>query len=194
MEKEHPVAPQLLFAFLDLLSYEKDLNKWSEEEFSDNPPRLYRLQIVNALMKALNLTCSYADFLKGEFITEENLPSTTALRQQLALICEYLSIKSNSTWSVTKAKFVFDNLIQYRLRLLNLFDFGSGVIASSGYYRVPFLVSTTFNDKLKEPIENLNQLIVLFFNSEKLYYSKATLIEKFGFPDVDLREVDMDWF
>jgi hypothetical protein len=77
---------------------------------------------------------------------------------------------------------------------LNLFDFGSGVIASSGYYRVPFLISTTFNDKLKDSIENLNQLIVLFFNSEKLNYSKATLIEKFGFSDVDLREVDIDWF
>ena len=86
MEKEGPIKQQLLIAFLDLLSFEKKVNNWSEEKFSENPPRLHRLKIINALMKALQIKCSYADFLNGEFITEENLPTKTVVLNQTALI------------------------------------------------------------------------------------------------------------
>ena len=194
MEKEGPIKQQLLIAFLDLLSFEKKVNNWSEEKFSENPPRLHRLKIINALMKALQIKCSYADFLNGEFITEDNLPDKAEVLNQTALIhIGDLRIKSNSTWSVSKAKFVFKNLMNYRLRLLDLSNFGNGVMAVSGCFRIPFLVSSTFNDKLSEPIANLDNLLLLFLNPSAINYSRAVLIADYGYPDIDLTEVDIDW-
>ena len=84
MEKEGPIKQQLLIAFLDLLSFEKKVNNWSEEKFSENPPRLYRLKIINALMKALQIKCSYADFLNGEFKKILNLQKSKECNSKIS--------------------------------------------------------------------------------------------------------------
>lgn len=58
----------LLTKFLELYTLSDNIIKWSVDNFANNPPRLYRLQAIDALMKALQINCSYQEFQHGEFL------------------------------------------------------------------------------------------------------------------------------
>lgn len=185
---------QLLTILLELYTYNNRMETWSLKKFAGNPPRLYRLQMINALMKAFNIKCSYTDFLKGEFITEENLPSSEEiLRFTAKLYPDKMGIKPQDNCDVGHAKYIFQSFIQYRLKLVELFDIGSGVYAASGYNRIPSLVFFGINKKLEAETNILDTLILLFMKFVKSNYSREDLIRRFNYPDVDLDEIDSEW-
>lgn len=185
---------QLLTIFCELYSYNNNIQIWTAEEFADNPPRLYRLQMINALMKAFQINCSYADFLKGEFITKKSIPnSEDLLRLTSKLYSDNMHINSQEKCDLGHAKYIFESLMHYRLKLEELFTIGSGVYAASSYYRIPLLVYSGINEKLETETQILESLILLFMKFKKSNYSREDLIQHFNYPDVDLGDVDFDW-
>lgn len=49
-----------------------DMGDWSEEQLSDDPPRLYRLQQLMALFHAFEIDWNPSSFTKGGFIDPES--------------------------------------------------------------------------------------------------------------------------
>lgn len=53
------MTKQLLTSFFDLYTLSNDISKWSIDYFANNPSRLYRLQVIQVIMNALQMNCSF---------------------------------------------------------------------------------------------------------------------------------------
>lgn len=108
---------QLLDIFLDLYTYDSKIKEWSFEKYENNPSRFYRLQMIAALMKTLNITCNYYDFKKGCFIDKTQFDKWKEFKEsmidQLDTKAYNRSLRDNSY--PLDIQSVYETFMQYRL-------------------------------------------------------------------------------
>jgi hypothetical protein len=87
-------------AFLDLYTYDTKIQEWSFEKYENNPSRYYRLQMITALMKALDINCSCYNFKLGRFISKVQFSKWNEFKEsifdQLDAKAYARSLKDNS--------------------------------------------------------------------------------------------------
>jgi hypothetical protein len=186
----------LLITFLDLYYLNKKVESWSLKEFEKNAPRLVRLQMIDALFVALNIKCSYSDFMKGLFIKDYNLYNWDELK---AIITNKHKKGMNQVHfigneSSYELQVLFQELFDYRLLMENLINKKSGVMAASGVYRIPFNLMKDISRKITKEFAGIEQILAYLINPEGQQYSIEELNLQFGYPIVDLFELDMHWY
>lgn len=184
----------LLTKFLELYTLSDNITKWSIANFAKNPHRLYRLKAIDALMKALQINCSYQEFQYGEFLMKpDNL-------EQSELI---IKIKENypSLFQTTNTheknqidfQFMFEMLFNYRMQLQKLISARDSVLEYLEDNRYPILIIEGINSKLQADIEALDDILAYLINPKEIHFSNQELIEKYNYPVGDLEEIDSDW-
>ena len=185
---------KLLSRFLELYTLSDNTAKWSMDSFVNNPPRLYRLQAIEALMKALQINCTYQEFQYGEFLLGQK-----QLNQSVLIV----KIKENyptlfQTTNTDKKnqidfQFMFEMLFGYRMQLQKLTSLRDSVLEYSEYNRYPVLIIDTINNKLQADIEAIDNILAYLINPKEIHFSNQELIERYNYPIGNLNEIDSDW-
>jgi hypothetical protein len=188
------MTKQLLSRFLELYTLSDNVVKWSITNFAENPPRLYRLQAIDALMKAMQISCSYQEFQYGAFLME---PQHMEQSEFIIKIKENYPPIFQTTNTDEKDQidfqFMFDVLFSYRMQLQKLTSVKDSVLEFSEYNRYPILIIYEINNKLRSDIEAIDNILAYLINPKEIHFSKQELIEKYNYPVGDLDEIDSDW-
>ena len=152
--------------------------------------------MIAALMKALGITCSYNDFKKGRFIAKDQFSKWKDFKEsmldKLDAKAYARSLKDSS--SPLDIQSIYGTFMQYRLyaeQVLGIFD---GIYLAKDEFRAFANILNTSNSHLKEDLKNIEPVLRFCINPNKIHYSQEELIMQFGFPDVDLQQIDMDNF
>ena len=189
------IEKQLLDLFLDLYLYDTKIHEWSFEKFENFPSRYYRLQMITALMKALEINCSYHDFKEGRFISKVHFNKWKDFKEsivdQLDAKAYTRSLKENT--HPFDIQSIFRTFMQYRLnaqKLLGVFD---GIYAANEEFRAFVKLIEVPNIHLKEDLKNIEHVLLFCINPTGISYSQEELIANFGFPKENSRDVDEDF-
>ena len=186
---------QLLDTFLDLYTYEQKINSWSFDSFEEKMPSYYRLQIIDALMKALEINCSYSQFVEGKFITNVQYKQWGDFKKSIENIIP--QVKEISPPSMSMDAFaigmLFSTLMRYRLFAQQLLSSNDGIYAASGEFKTFLDLMNTPNRKLIEELKKIDTVLLFCINPTAISYTKEELIANFGFPEININDVDIDF-
>ena len=192
-------AEQLLYLIAEFRLMQSNSNSWNEAGLAHNPPRLYRLQMINSLLKAFNLGSELNwEFLQGYFLHYKNVEDYPKVQEVLE---KFLNQNPNRFFSGLKnvnLASIFQILFEVYEKLLNLFSFGKGSLVggSSLGHVFPKLLVEDLNNKISQipEYEILLSILKSLISPKDVKFSRQELITNYQFPDVDLLEVDMEHF
>lgn len=182
-------ARSLLLGFLDLRSLSPELAEWTEERLADNPPRLYRLRQLTALFRAFDLPWDPQAFTEGKFIEPEH-PRYAGLLVQLA---EALPEGARRTVRNRQLTAHFEKLFNYRTRVDEVLTFSSGALEASGLYLLAYRKVEKLNRVIRVNVASIDDTLVALISPEGASFSMEQLVRDYGYPDVDLWKIDVDW-
>jgi hypothetical protein len=183
-------ARSLLLAFLELRSLTPKLADWTDERLSDNPPRLFRLRRLMALFRAFGLPWDPLSFTEGKFIRPEQ-PRYAALLGKLAGEMSEGSRRRVEGHHLPK---FFEILYEYRERVENVLSFSSGVLEASGLYLHAHNKAGKVNQVIRGNLPLIEDSLAELISPEGAEFRVEQLIQDYGYPDVDLFEIDADWW
>lgn len=177
-------AHDLIRTFLDLQDLSPEVDKWSEEHFADNPPRLIRLRRLKALFRAFGISWGPESFKIGRFIQHEN-PLYSPLLERAA----------EARISVTASGLhnYFEILFNYLQTVQGLRSFSSGVICASGFTAYAHTTAWTVTKAVLESVKGVEDDLAFVIDPEGRTFTMEMLIAEFDYPDANLSEIDMDW-
>jgi hypothetical protein len=186
---------QLLALFLELYVLNDKIDTWSIEKFRDNPPSLYRLQMINSYMQALEIKGTYLEFIQGAFITNIQLDKwgdfKIKIKKMLPANQEYLD--SRLPMKVSDISSIFQILMQYRLNAALLLSSNDGIYTASGEFRTFVNLMNNINRKLFRDLKKIDMVLSFCINPNEIIYTKKELKSKYNFPNVNIMDVDIEW-
>jgi len=219
-------AIDLINKALDFICFhEKQICNWQVEKVKDKPPSLLRLQQIEALLQAFQITnwlgltsrgilnekgdyeynfdtgehlmSNLEYFIAGKFILEKESAHNAELvkaMKDLAL-SEYSKIYKRGKKMYLVFSNGFQELFEYR-RKIHCYTRTTwiqleGVDVVKNYLEK---VQKEFMKQLKKDLKIIDNILCLMIDPEQCEFSIEELKEKYSYPDVDLEEVDRDWF
>jgi hypothetical protein len=195
MTKTHPAtvtARNLIHRFLELRRLSPDLADWTEERLAENPPRLFRLRQLVALFAAFGIKWDLSAFVEGKFIDPES-PRYGGLLDKMDVAMPEAS-KHGFGAQPDQLPDCFEILLRYRERVADVLSFSSGVLTASGLYLYAHRKTGELNRIIHENVGIIDDLLVTFISPESKEFTVEQLARDYGYPDVDLFEIDADWW
>lgn len=190
----HP-EKELLKLYFELSTLSPQSQKWSVSFFAKNKPRLVRYQNFCALGNALNVPChDMNQFEWGDFIKQSHMQVWDEV-MDLA-INNFEVNPANFRGSLHKYEGVLAAMFMQLLKTathLHLVK-QSGTIEASGYHQSYMQILTHISKDIQPISQKLHEILYLLINPTKIVISKSDLVANFGYQDVDMRQLDMDWF
>ncbi|MBF9222551.1 hypothetical protein [Hymenobacter ruricola] len=190
-------AGAVLDAYFELRSFAGDaIELWSERAFKKNPPRLYRYQRLQALLRAFDLPLALRELENGTFLFGRAPHLYQFIQNELMLLHQQGVLASAPG---PAAGLHYRMLYQKLFRLLHeqyqLQQFNSGWLeASSAEAQYVILVARRFINSYDHALlAAVRQTVCRLLDPSARRFSRQELITHFGFPDVDLDEVDFEW-
>jgi hypothetical protein len=187
-------AKILVQDYLELNSMTLGLSEWTEEHFRDNPPRLLRLQRIRACLSCLEIeVADFYEFEDGDWVkpVSEDLLETILLVLKTPFELDYEQyIRPEDRYS---ERYHFGKFLSIRVALYKLSSIRKSVLAASGHFLTPVLALRHLEKKVEAECLALDEVLQLLLNPEELRVELKTMVTDFGFPDVDMDEVDLDW-
>ena len=147
-------------------------------------------------MKALQINSEkIKEFELGKFNTELSEERINQLYTKLG-DSFYLDTESYilpDDKNVISPSFIFNMLLKTRLLTHRFSSLRNGVMVASGHFLTPVLVLEHIENKLKDEQVALDNALVFLLNPETILFEYSELVEKYGFPDVDIDEIDDDY-
>ena len=140
-----------------------DYNKWYEDQLKDNPPRLYRLQMINALMKALDIDVTHSMFARGRFINDNEIDSSVI--EKMINTYNPIVIKESGYKSYEDKlllNFMFSALWRYKQNYYNMLDCNGGVLAASGLGHLALRLTSVITNNTAYHFKIIDELLSKF--------------------------------
>lgn len=150
----------LLYLFLELISLESDINKWSKKYFKNNDPRLFRYLQLEALFSAFEISSEVKDFKRGAFLEDE------------------------------KERIIFNMLLDYRIKLVSPLSFLDGLYAISDNQIDTLKKIVDLNAFIIHEVKSIDNILIKYIAINDKQISKRNLIDNYNYPDVDIKEID----
>lgn len=180
-------AYDLLHCYLEFDGLVPGLENCTEEHLSDNPPRLFRFKQLGAMFRAFEIDDLYA-FESGQFIERNN--SLFRYAQTIAMISDG-TLSSDRNNDLQQC---FFTLMSYRKEMEHVLCFGCGAYhIDSKLHRNTYEKIWQFIWTIKEQIVVIDKIIAAIISPEGKSFSVEDLVHDYGFPDVDITELDMDY-
>ncbi len=190
-------ARELLGLFLDFQVVTPVMRKWTEKGLADNKPRLIRFQRLVALFKAFGIQTTVSSFDEGEFIDVTN-PAYGSL---LAKIKQDFDSEGALRWWIDKKgrspselRYVFRTSLEYRVKLESVLGFNSGVKEATGLYYYAHQKTGEMNRAIHSHLGIIEDLLIALISPSDAKFDEADLGRDFGYPLIDLFEIDVDSF
>jgi len=190
-------ALELLRQYLELCRYTPDQRDWNEQALEPNPPRLIRLQRLKALFHAFGIPFDPQSFQEGGFIDcEDPVYEVFLERARSQFLKEGTEGRHSGTNQVTAfyLRPVFKNLLKYRIALEEPLTFNRGVSVAGDLFYFEFLKINELNRVIRDHIAIIEDLLVEVISPTRRTFSRKQLVKEHGYPDVDLDEIDFNWF
>ncbi len=219
-------AIDLINKALDFVCFhEKDMCNWQLEKVKDKPPSLLRLQQIEALLQAFQITnwfrltskriinergdyrhnfdtgehlmSNLEYFIAGNFIPEKE----SAHNPELVKVMKDLVLSRHSDlYKHGKKMYLifssgFQDLFEYRRKIhcyTKITGWQLEGIDVVQYYLEK--IQRQFMEQLKKDLRIIDNVLSLMIDPEQREFSIQQLKEKYDYPDVDLKEVDRNWF
>src|SRR5262249_27865395 len=88
----------------------------------------------------------------------------------------------------------FAILYDYREQVDGVLSFSSGVLEASGLYRHAYRKVGELNRIIRDNVAIVEDLLVAAISPEAATFSVEQLAREHGYPDVDLHDIDLDWY
>ncbi len=190
-------ALDLLRQYLELCRYTPDHRDWTERALEKNPPRLIRLQRLKAMFHAFGIPFDPQSFREGGFIDWKDPVYEVFLeRARSQFLREEAEGRLSGTIELTAfyLKPVFESLLEYRIALDESLHFNSGVSAAGDLFYFELLKINEMNRVIRSRLAIIEDLLVELISPTRQTFSHKRLVKEHGYPDVDLDEIDLDWF
>jgi hypothetical protein len=192
-------ATDVINLYLNLKRLSPDLNEWNEKHLSENPPRYYRYLQLRVLFDVYSLG-DFDAFEKGEFIKNHQLQefnivvekANQFINKNSPELYKWISIKIEDL-RLEKIMGLFEDLFSYRIKLNTVIEHNKGVIECSGLSRYAFDLSNQLNFNIKKELYKIDDVLSLIISPAEKTFSVDELASKYGFPLVDIEEIDADW-
>jgi hypothetical protein len=181
----------LLQAFLDLRRLAPELDTWTEERLADNPPRLARLQQLVALFRAFGIPWDPVAFVDGTFIRPEDPRYDAILSRLKAEAVDGEKLEDRR--ARRQLPRFFSILFDYRTRLDDVLSFNSGVIEASGLYLLAHRKADMQNQIIRNNLAAIEDTLTELISPAGAAFPRERLVREFGYPDVDVTDLDLDW-
>ncbi|MFI5387051.1 MAG: hypothetical protein ACHQ50_13135 [Fimbriimonadales bacterium] len=196
-EKTIISARELLEHYLEFNGLTPNKENWSEKSLATNPPRLVRFQRLVALFKAFGIETEVSSFHKGEFIDVKNpayRPLLVRIRSEVddEVIAQHLDPQSQQHWA--DLRHVFEQLLAYRVRLRAVLDFSGGVLEATPLYYYAHQKIGEINRAIRPHLGIVEDLLVELISPTDAKFDVTDLARDFGYPLVDLSDLDLDWW
>jgi hypothetical protein len=182
-------ARTLLLKFLELRGLSSQFADWTEERFNENPPRLFRLRRLVALFRAFDIPWGPASFIKGEFIQSEQPRYAGLLSKLAAQIPNGLE-----PWQRHRLPEFFAMLFGLRDKVDGVLEYFSGLYEATGLAFYAYQKGCDLNQVIQDNVGDIENLLVELISPEAATFTVEQLSKNFGYPDVDLFKIDLDWF
>ena len=185
-------ARDLLLRFLELRRLSPNFDDWTEERLNRNPPRLFRLRQLAALFGAFGIPWHPLSFTEGRFIQPED-PRYVALLTKLATT---MAEERHRETALDRGQLpdFFAILFSYRERIDEVLSFSSGVLEASGLYLQAHRTAATLNRLIEDNISIIEDILAALISPEAVEFSVEQLARDHGYPDVDLGDIDDEWW
>lgn len=197
-----------IFEFVAMVPDEKE---WNYKSLNYNKPRQIRFQQINSLLKAFtltenkniltktvnyfnpNLNVEIKSILNGDFIKNRELEEYSELIDFAKQFLQKNNYNIDIPVRLIELSFIYPKMIEYKKKLRGLIEFNSGWLEASGTFtNFHIVLTSSISSNLNDKYNDLDQVIELFINPKKKYFTEKELIEKYNFPDEDLQQIDMD--
>ncbi len=178
--------------------------EWDLTLLKSNPPRFYLLQQIQALILAFNNEkVSLSQFIQGDFIEQRQLSEYNLFIQKIiddtadeeSSFYERNLKRFNEEKSVTDIKEIFKFHFDFLVELDKLSGskglIGRNRLVNNYAYTKRYEITDSINS---EKVKDLKEGIALIINPHNKSFSMKELVEKHGYPDLDLHEVNVDWY
>jgi len=186
-------SEHLLKLTVELRNLEPDLKRWNTHTFRNNPPRLQRLLMINALCKVFDIL-DIDSLFSGDFIIEnaDNYVSftnevDTKITELFGGAPEYSTIGT-----VEFFKWPYRRMLNYRCRIEGLFSINNTVLLpnSLDFYIIP--ITEKINASIIDNIAPLEKFLCDIIDPIGNSFEEVYLIEEYGFPkNIDLEDIDL---
>lgn len=193
-------ARNLLLTFLDLRGFVNDTNNWNEKLLSRNPSGYFRFQQLVAMFKAFDIEWNPEAFINGKFIKYDDPRYTSLLGTFHISMLEMLpvdmrrSINYGHGFGVHSDQLneCFSILFKYREHVERILTFSNGVLATSGLYFFAHGKTDELNRIVRENIDIIDDILIAIICPEGKQFSMVQMVNDYGYPDVDLRKIDLE--
>lgn len=155
-----------------------------------NQPRLLRLRQLVAMFNAFGLPWNPQLFTEGKFIDPEH----TRYRDMLSKIAEEMPEMSREGADNYQLPNFFKILFDYRTRVDDVLSFPGCVMEVSGLYLYGYHKAAELNKIIHDNVNIIEDVLVTLISPEAVTFTVEQLVRDYSYPDVDLREIDMDWW
>ncbi len=183
----------ILALYFDFKSFQPSKRTWNEHTLHDNPPRLYRLKMLQSLFKAFGLG-SIKTFHEGGFVLKRNIEDYSVLIERIKT-----DTKAHISYPLyippirlPEIRYLFITLLRYRDKLDGIMGFNRGNIQAAGIYGYTCYKIEQINNVIKTDMSIIDNLIKSIISPSNQNISREGLIVNFGYPDVDLGEIDIE--
>jgi hypothetical protein len=87
----------------------------------------------------------------------------------------------------------FAILVDYRMRVHHLLSFSNGLLESTGLYRYAHSMAGDLNSVIAAQVDVIDDILAMLICPERTHYTMDQLVREYGYPDVDLLEIDAEW-
>jgi len=188
--QDYVTTKDILRIFLELLSLSENIDEWSEENFEDNEPRLLRFQQLMALLKAFNIPTDIHSFVNGSFIN--------GLDKRYDKIREYMMRNNHTKYTVGNIlgddiDLAFAYMLEYRIKLNKALTHNQQILLASHSMRYAYFQVSFMDRAIKENLEEYDKFLAWIISPENENIPMEKMVESFGYPDVDMSEIDFEY-
>jgi hypothetical protein len=189
-------AKDFIKIYVDLKYLTPNVNEWTEELFYDSESRLIRLKQLHVLKKIFNINDNWEEFELGKFLDRFPIESYHQLKQNIK------TFKNSKSWNSQNFDHFCYRDVQLTFRLflefvviektlknhINEYSMTYSLGQNYGYEHTKSYFSQTTNKKIQYMIDDL---AIIIDPLQQVFY-EADLVNKFDFPYVDLKDIDLE--
>ena len=187
-------AKVLLEDYLELKSLVPNIENWKEDLLLSNPPRYYRLLRIKACMLSLTIEAEdFRQFASGRWFRNSSPELIDTIEQVLkeTYCLDYQKYLDED--KVFSGRYMFSMLLQLREVLYKLTSIRSGILAASGHFLTPIFMIEHLQQKTLSEQLALDEAIQLMLNPNEIRFNYNQMTTSFGFPDVNIQDIDLEW-
>jgi hypothetical protein len=196
----------LLQRFLELHDIQPDIDTWTLHKLKHNAPRYIRLKMIYALFKFFHIRKNIRAFSEGKFIKEPyNITGLYDIGGVIDLLYNNGNHRIHSyeatgrlkqlraDYDAQDAKLAFEYILEFRIKLESILTYNNRFLATGLTTSLKLIIVNHFTHRMVKEVELLDHILTEFINPYNATVTLEELNKDYGYPLIDIDEIDFEW-